>query len=120
MTEKTDKTEKTEYSRWTVRIGHDGETRPVRFRAREIGETTNYANRGPNQNRYHRWTLFEIPDGRYRVFDEYNTCWQGERGHSSLSDPLTGMEVAAQYPRVSHDFLPDEETIIDLDGEEDD
>ena len=93
--------QKNEYEPVVVEVGYSGEKRKVRFKGTEIAERSNHSHQGPNQNRWHEWTLYEVLGGKYRVLDTYHTCWQGESGHLGLSVPLTAIEVARKYPALA-------------------
>ena len=102
----------------TLDVGYDGwssnDTRPVRFTGRLVADTSNHSYQGPNQNRWHSWTLYKVPGG-YRVYDCYRTMWQGESDHYSLSDVLTPAGVAEDYPALAHEYFDVEEIAVDLD-----
>ncbi len=93
-----------EYPPQVVRIGFDGATVPMRFCGREIHEASNHSHEGPNQNRWHDWTLYRVAKG-YRVLDAYHTQWQGEAGHSRLSRTIDAKGVALDYPALMHSAL---------------
>lgn len=91
--------------RTTVYVGYQGETVPVRFQGRELCEASTHSNQGPNQNRWHEYTLYATLDTAvpqsYRVLDHYHTQWQGERDHTRLSESMDGPTLARQYPAVT-------------------
>lgn len=107
------KTNASDFSRIVVEVGYDDEARKVRFLGAEIAERSNKSHQGPNSNRWHVWTLYELPDNKYRVLDQYYTCWQGESGHNTLSATMDAKETVRKYPRFSGDL--GDEAIEDVD-----
>ena len=105
----------------TVKIGYDGEMRPVKFMGRKLTDESNHSYQGPNQNRWHEWHLYEVRTG-YRVLDAYFTQWQNESGHNSLSDVLTPEEVVKEFPAlggtaINEGIWSDRDVAEDLDKE---
>ncbi len=93
----------------TVRVGYssaaENATRPVRFEGVLVGEASTHSHQGPNQDRFHEYSLFRVPGG-YRVHDRYRTQWQGESNHSRLSEVLDAPGVAKGYPVIANECLP--------------
>jgi len=118
------KSESDDYDTIMVCDGYDGnvdETQPVKFRGRLVAEASNRHYTGPNQNRFHNWSLYEVPGG-YRVYDRYCTAWQGESNHYSVSEVLNRNQIAEDYSVLANTMLElgiwsDEDIAIDLDSE---
>jgi len=89
---------------YIVRVGFDGSTVAVRFTGRELCEASNHSYEGPNRDRWHNWTLYEVGKG-YRVYDVYHTQWRGEAGHSKLSKVLGVKGLATAFPALMHAAL---------------
>jgi len=125
MNENESKKETNEYKKHMVKVGYSGQVdsrRPIRFMGKKIGSSTNHTHNGPNQNRFHDWTLFEVPaepDTRdvkkYRVLDEYTTQWQGESDHSTLTRVLTVKEVGKYFPVLANEYLDEDDYAEDVD-----
>lgn len=136
------KKETNEYKKQMVKVGYSGQVdsrRPIRFMGKKIGSSTNHTLNGPNQNRFHDWTLFEVPaepikvelnentptvvDTRevrkYRVLDEYTTQWQGESDHSTLTRVLTVKEVGKYFAVLANEYLDEDDYAEDVDDKPD-
>ncbi len=84
-----------------VKVGFAGEEKTVFFMGRKIANAWNKTTNGPNNSRWHEWTLYQV-EGGFRVLDEYSTLWQGETDHTKLSEILLPAEVAEKYPRIAN------------------
>ena len=104
-----DEPRKVEMKKLTVRVGYDNAQRPVKFTGVYLCGSSNQSYQGPNQNRYHEWSLYKVLSKRdermFRVLDAYFTHWQGETGINTLSDPLTGEEVAKEFPTLCSEMI---------------
>ena len=87
-----------------VRLGYDQDLRPVSFRGRELCVISTRTTQGPNQNRWHEYVLFKTPKG-FRVLDSYCTQWEGESGHTKMSEQINAKSVMMNYPRIANEAV---------------
>lgn len=118
------------YTKQIVKVGYDGERRPVKFDGKHVLEDSTHTHTGPNQNRWHEFDLYEVQAAspsdvpalsvaaKYRVLDHYRTCWQNESGHWSLSKSLTALQVMKEYPHLGAAAISAGIFDVDTDAEE--
>lgn len=128
MEESKNETTTAQPTELVIKIGYDGEKRPVKFTGLLVLEDSNHSHQGPNQNRWHEWKLYKVQEAAlnlvpvpdqlrieiadvqpalYRVLDRYRTCWQGESGHVSLSKAMTAKEIVKKYPHLGAAAIED-------------
>jgi hypothetical protein len=106
MNERTNANEVPKEIEHIVSVGYSGAERMVRFQGIQLCRTSTYWHSGPNNSRWHEYTLYEVQgkdDGpAYRVLDEYVTRWENENGHSKLSAVLSAKELGKKYPEIAN------------------
>lgn len=89
----------------TILVGYHGpdgdDRRPVGFTGRRVGSCSNKSDGPPNDTRWHVWWLYELPDGLYRVVDEFRSTRRSDNNHTKVTEPLASSELVDGYPLLA-------------------
>ena len=94
---------------------------PLNLRGMHVGHASTYTNQG---GRWDDYRLYVTLGGRYVLYHEYKTQWQGESGHieAIVGDSIPAILESArgtiwtdyerqQYPEVINDLLDDADAL---------